>query len=102
MGVAKNTIILVASIVIGLASGQAAAGSAEGPSVIWSNLGSAGKNIMNSLVKSYLQSGDNLCWQAGSSVMYMTKRPAEITDSLIQDGVILRKRAAIEKLNRNY
>lgn len=32
--------------------------------------------------------------------MYMTKRPAEITDELIRDGVILKKRAAIEKLNR--
>jgi len=96
----KNIIILVASIFIDLASGQAVAGSAEGPFVIWSNLGSADKNIINGIIKNYLLSGDDLCWEPSSSGMYMTKRPAEMTDDLIRDAVILKKRAAIEKLNR--
>ena len=32
--------------------------------------------------------------------MYMERRPAEITDTLIHDGLILKKKAAIEKLNQ--
>lgn len=96
----KNITFLVASIAIALSSEQATAGLVDGPFVIWENLGKAKKDIMDTKVKQYLNSGDDLCWEMGSSLMYMRKRPAEINDELIRDGLILKKRAAIEKLNR--
>lgn len=54
---------------------------------------------MDGIIKNYLLSGDDLCWEPSSSGMYMKKRPAEITDDLIRNAVILNKRTAIEKLN---
>lgn len=79
---------------------HAGAGSVEGPYVIWMNLGTTNKNAVDERVKKYLDSGDDFCWQRGSSIMYMQQRPKEMTEQLVRDGLISRDRAAIRKLKK--
>ena len=100
MNITKAISIFTALLAISIFTGQATAGSASGPYVIWANLGKADKNIMDTMVKNYLESGDDLCWEDGFSIMYMGNYPAEISDTLIHDGLILKKKAVIEKLNK--
>jgi hypothetical protein len=100
MKIAKKTAIVASLLAISIFTEQASAGSVSGPYVIWANLGNADGNIMDSIIKNYLDSGDDFCWQKGSSIMYMKDRPAEISDALIHDGLILKNKAAIKKLNR--
>lgn len=100
MKFAKNIVTLTALTGILSFSRQAAGGSTDGPFVIWSNLGAADTRIVNDKVKEYLLSGDNFCWQKGSSLMYMTKRSADITDDLIRKSLIVKNKVAINELNK--
>ena len=59
MNITKTTTIFAALLAICMFAQQATAGSVSGPYVIWANLGKADKNIMDDIVKNYLDSGDD-------------------------------------------
>jgi len=100
MNITKAIFVFAALLAISIFNEKATAGSVSGPYVIWVNFGKADKHIMNTMVKNYLESGDDVCWKEGFSTMYVGGYPAEMTDTLIRDGVILKKKSAIEKLNK--
>lgn len=100
MNIAKSLFVYALLLAICMFNEQAIAGSVSGPYVIWANLGNVDKNIMDGTVKHYLESGDDFCWQDGDSIMFMGNYPKVITENLIYDALILKKKSAIEKLNQ--
>jgi hypothetical protein len=82
-----------------LAQPGAKAGMVEdGPFVLWINL-SANPVETDSKLRTFLNSGRARCWRE-TSLLFMRKRPASITQALVKRALVKRDPGAIQQLNK--
>lgn len=95
----KNLVVSVSVCLALLASSHAAAGSVEGPLVVWYNM-SAKPEAVDKRVRDYLNSAqaEKDCWTWGA-LMFMRSKPAAINRELVDRAVLQKDRKAIAKLN---
>lgn len=74
------------------------AGSIEGPYVIWVNLSSE-KTATDSIVKSFLDSGNTTCWNK-SAIMFMRSKPNALTEQLVKRALIENNSSAQRKIQK--
>lgn len=76
------------------------AGSVSGPNVVWVNLDpSDDAERVNNIIASFVNNRKTDChgnWFPGASLLYMKKRPRQISDELVED-VLLRKKSSQRK-----
>jgi hypothetical protein len=83
-------------IVISFFSASTFAGSVSGPNVVWVNLDSSveGKKV-DRIIENFIDKRSTRChgsWFPGTSLLYMKKRPPQISDVLIKDIFLNKKR----------
>jgi hypothetical protein len=66
-----------------LGAGGAAAGSVEGPYIVWMNLGGVQGQRADDQIKAFVNGEQRLCWEEGA-LLYMRQRPPGITPALVR------------------
>ncbi|MBJ2158385.1 hypothetical protein [Variovorax sp. IB41] len=102
----KKTVLLLAVhfLLYGYAS-NSFAGYREDRLVVWINLEEASDHLkVNKVIENFIISRrvDKECgvrWRDGGSILYMKKRPHQITNKLIREVFIQKKKAALQRLN---
>jgi hypothetical protein len=102
----KKTVLLLAAhyLLYGYAS-NSFAGYREDRLVVWVNLEEASDHLnVNKVIENFIISRrvDTECgvrWRDGGSILYMKKRPHQITNDLIREVFIQRKKTALQRLN---
>ena len=81
----------------------ALAGSVSGPNVVWVNLDQSGDaERVNNIVASFVNNRETSChgnWFPGVSLLYMKKRPQQISDELVWDVFLRKKSSQRKRLN---
>lgn len=88
---------LATGILLQIYSCTCMSGSVDGPYVLWLNISNDPTVSIDAKVRAYLNSGDDLCWNANAR-MYMRKRPPDLTASLATQALIQKSRSAQQKL----
>lgn len=68
-----------------------------GHHVIWFNMASNPEKVDQKIMR-YLESGDATCWDS-SSLMFMRKKPPEVTRDLLEAAIFAKDAKAVRRLN---
>lgn len=67
--------------------GPASAGSVDGPYIVWVNLGTHDPGRADAKIRGFMNGDDRLCLQDGS-LLFMTRRPAQITPARVRQALL--------------